>query len=115
MPEFKDIDRALLRLDAQNPRLAHVEDRQAEAIHKLWGLFPDKLLGLASDIVAHGMDPSARLIVVGFGEGSDAYTVLEGNRRVAALRALDNPAEPAPIPRTHFLSRFLRSLLIPLS
>lgn len=55
----------------------------------------DYQLSLAQDIVAHGLDPS-QLMIVEAGKGG--YFVLEGNRRLAALKALANPAVIPDLP-----------------
>ena len=50
-----------------------------------------KLERLAHDIQLYGLDPSSLPIVMPYGEGSNRYLVLEGNRRLLALKALENP------------------------
>ena len=39
----------------------------------------------------HGLDPSDLIIVMPFGGGFGRYAVLDGNRRLTALRALETP------------------------
>lgn len=63
---------------------------QSEAFAALFGdeIRRNEMLALATDIAARGLDPSSLLIV----EPVDGYwRVLEGNRRVAVLKALANP------------------------
>jgi hypothetical protein len=91
MPQFIALHPLLLLLDPKNPRLDAVEERQAEALHHLWAALGDKLLALAKDIVENGLDPSARLLAIPSSSLKDAYVVLEGNRRIAVLRALNEP------------------------
>lgn len=90
MPEFVELHPSALLLDPKNPRLDRIEEHQVEALHRLWARLSGKLLGLAKDIVENGLDPTARLLVIRAPAPKGAYTVLEGNRRVAVLRALDN-------------------------
>jgi hypothetical protein len=49
-----------------------------------------KLYNLAEDIVAKGINP-AELLIVTPADGPGVYIVLEGNRRVAALKLLSSP------------------------
>ena len=91
MPEFLDLPPSQLLLDSKNPRLDRIEEHQVEALHRLWAKLPNKLLGLAKHILDNGLDPSARLLVVEADSAKSQYVVLEGNRRIAALRALENP------------------------
>ncbi len=90
MPEFVDLHPSKLLLDPKNPRLDRVEEHQVEALHRLWARMPAKLLGLAKHIVENGLDPTARLLVLESSTSKPGYIVLEGNRRLAALRALEN-------------------------
>jgi hypothetical protein len=71
----------------ENPRHLVVETTE-EAIAALMLKMPRKILSLATDIVAYGLDPSSLPIVVADG---DSYIALEGNRRVVALRLIHNP------------------------
>lgn len=79
-------------LDAENPRLAQPNQGQHETLRSLWKLNESKLLKLARDIVEHGLDPTSRLLVTPVNDqGRVAYKVLEGNRRIAAIKALESP------------------------
>ena len=51
-----------------------------------------KLAELAEDIVTEGLSPIERLLVIKDEEDSNRFIVVEGNRRLAALRIMDNPA-----------------------
>ncbi|MCB0490483.1 MAG: hypothetical protein KDC99_18545 [Cyclobacteriaceae bacterium] len=87
-----------LLLSLENPRYPNkVGERQAAK-----GIVEEqreKLLNLADDIVEKGLNPSELVIVASMDEG-ETYTVLEGNRRVAALKLIHLPS-------------FLKSLDIP--
>lgn len=80
-----------LQLDLMNPRFDGLAT-QREALEKIVRLQGSKLVNLAEDIVANGMSPAHRLLVAKAStKGASVYTVLDGNRRLAALRVLTNP------------------------
>lgn len=78
-----------LLLDVHNPRHS-VADNQREAIKLLLDEQGDKLYRLAVDIAESGLSPIDNLLVLQNRNGT--FTVIEGNRRVAALKLLGNPA-----------------------
>ena len=79
-----------LLIDEQNPRLAQPSNGQQAAIRDLASTLKTKLLRLAQDIQANGLNPSELPIVMPFGGGDAArYVVLDGNRRLAALRVME--------------------------
>ncbi|MEU9799693.1 hypothetical protein [Streptomyces sp. NPDC051000] len=78
-----------LVLDETNPRYEKKTASLEESLAALLGHNPDKLLRLAKDIAQHGINPTEFPIVVVDGERN---IVVEGNRRVAALKLLGNPA-----------------------
>jgi hypothetical protein len=81
-----------LLLDLKNPRFAGLAN-QREALQKIVQVQGSKLVNLAEDIVENGMSPAHRMLVAKApGKGSSGYVVLDGNRRLAALRILANPA-----------------------
>lgn len=80
---------AALRLDPWNPRLPRelqgIEDdllRQHVALHC-------DAIDVARSIARHGFFPSEPLIAVP--QGREGFVVVEGNRRLVALRLLDDP------------------------
>jgi hypothetical protein len=75
-------------LDPHNPRLSHAEEGQPQPNLLQTMLTRFKLEELAESIVATGYVPFDPLIA--FRDGSDIY-VLEGNRRIAALKLLLDP------------------------
>lgn len=83
------IDRLLL--DLKNPR-HDILKNQDEAIREMLDDQVDKLINLARDIVAEGINPSDLTIVIPDEFGSDKYIVVEGNRRVAAIKILLEPS-----------------------
>jgi len=83
-PAYIDLDRLLL--DVENPR-HDVLTSQDVTIRQMAADQGDHLVNLAKDIVAHGLDPSASPIVMP-DPSSDRLIVLEGNRRILALKLL---------------------------
>ncbi len=108
MADNQTISPADLRIDEQNPRLGEPNVGQHKALQELAQLLGRQLLVLAADIVQHHTDPSSLPIVMETGEPG-RYVVLEGNRRLAALRALENPEVVADSVKPAILKR-LRSL-----
>ncbi|MFB4280731.1 hypothetical protein ACBJ59_35960 [Nonomuraea sp. MTCD27] len=90
----EDLPISSLLLDVKNPRHREVAS-QEEAIRALLGHQPIKLYNLAVHIIENGLSPIDGLVVLR--QGTE-YTVLEGNRRVAALKLLLKPAI-CPLPR----------------
>ncbi len=84
-PQIKLINYRKLQLDLQNPRFAR-QDNQLKALAALISDAPDKLIRLARDIKAYGLDPINPLLVIS--EENGYHSVLEGNRRLAAVRLL---------------------------
>src|SRR5258706_8049748 len=80
-----------LLLDTENPRIGDASS-QHDALQKVLDDQEEKLFELASSIAADGMSPIDRLLVLREKEDSNRYIALEGNRRVAALKILANPA-----------------------
>ena len=86
------IDVAMLDLDYRNPRHGPVEDQEAaiNALIENQARTQDNLLtNLAIDIHKRGLSPTQRFTVLEKSDGR--FTVLDGNRRLAALRLLDRP------------------------
>lgn len=75
-------------LDLRNPRFEALNSER-DAVNALINDDPKKICNLAEDILAHGLNPSELPIVQ---RGDGAVTVLEGNRRFAALKLLRDPA-----------------------
>ncbi|QSD35763.1 hypothetical protein H5A40_00885 [Pectobacterium brasiliense] len=82
-----------LLLDLDNPRFPRIVESQREALNLMIELQSDKIELLASDIAKFGLDPSERLIIYKneLSEDTKAYTVAEGNRRLTALKLLQEP------------------------
>src|SRR5690242_15924125 len=76
-------------IDLSNPRHPN-QTSQRDAIHTIAHEQGAKLYALAEDIVKMGLNPS-ELPLVTPADQEDMYTVLEGNRRVTALKLLTSP------------------------
>ncbi|MCT1431627.1 hypothetical protein M3G50_12860 [Brachybacterium muris] len=91
MAELKIIAVSDLRLDQRNARFSFETTTQQMAMDALARDQGRRLVSLAVSIQEEGLDPSQQLMVtpsVGF---PGRYDVLEGNRRVLALKALETP------------------------
>lgn len=86
-----------LLLDQENARFSEPVANQQDAIRAIAALSQPQLLNLAGDIVENGLDPTNRISVIATDDDKKRYVVVEGNRRVAALRALETPAIVASV------------------
>lgn len=92
---YKKIKLTSLLVNPENPRFDKV-DSQIEAIERM---IEDqettgennKLYNLIKDIVNFGLNPSDLVIVCPAPDEENMFTVLEGNRRIIALKLLFNP------------------------
>ena len=105
MAETLQIAPADLLLDSENPRLSQSHIGQRQTLQEMAKLLQRKLATMAGDIVQHGLDPSTIPIVVRHSGTPTRYVILEGNRRLAAIRALENPESVAPVVKTTVLSK----------
>lgn len=80
-----------LDLDVSNPRISKAAG-QREALQRIIDDQDFKLANLAESIAAEGLNPMDRLLVMKSEWRPGAFTVLEGNRRTAALKILRSPA-----------------------
>ena len=77
-----------LLLDVENPRHPKAHN-QRDAIRALLADGSEKIAALAEDIARHGLNPADLLIVMPYDQYR--YIVLEGNRRLTALKLLHRP------------------------
>ena len=87
-PRIRDIKPENLLIDLQNPRYDPREGLR-EALQSMVHEQGTKLVNLAEDIVDKGLNPS-ELPIVTPTKDAEIFTVLEGNRRIAALRLLQS-------------------------
>lgn len=85
-----DIKLGELLVNPENYRFDKV-DNQQEAMIIMLRTQKDKILKLARDIARRGLNPTRRLVVKEV--GVDRYIILEGNRRITALKLMNNPKE----------------------
>jgi hypothetical protein len=78
-----------LLLDLENPRISRAES-QREALQKIIEDQDVKLVVLAESIVADNLNPMDRWLVIKSPAELGKYIVVEGNRRLATLRVLNN-------------------------
>ena len=100
----KEIAVSELDLDCENPRHGVVADQDA-ALARLIVDQGEKIVRLAVDIHDIGLSPSQLFIVKR--EDSGRCTVLDGNRRLAALRILDDPTK---LPAKYKTQEFTRAV-----
>ncbi len=79
-----------LLLDTGNYRIVE-RNSQKEARDAIIAEQGRKLVNLAKDIIAHGLNPSDLLLVVDAEDGNQNYIVIEGNRRLTVLNLLLRP------------------------
>lgn len=78
-----------LVVDTRNPRLVEPDRSPRDAMRDLAASQGAKLVALAKDVIGHGVNPSELPIVMPTKD--QRYAVLEGNRRLTAIQALENP------------------------
>lgn len=86
--ENKTIKLANLSINVNNPRYESQQSQKAAIEMIVWDQ-KDKLFNLASDILEHGLNPLDMILVTPI--DMNRFLVLEGNRRVTALKLLQNP------------------------
>lgn len=87
--ETKPINISMLEINTENPRFEMVGN-QREAIGIMVESQKSKLARLAQDIIENGLNPSDLIIVTPHEKHKRKFSVLEGNRRVTALKLLIN-------------------------
>lgn len=90
--KYKQIEVESLRLDPENPRLPESLRRENDEKSVLdWMLTDATLIDLVASIAENGFFEGEPIIVMP-GEVEGSYIVLEGNRRLAAIKLLQNPS-----------------------
>ena len=92
LPCEESIAISQLLLDTANPRLPEIQDSQLEAIRAIAKAQDDHIVALATHLVGNGPNPASLIIVMPAPESKGMYIVLDGNRRISALKILDNPS-----------------------
>lgn len=93
------VDVEKLHFDLKNPRFASLSD-EMDALHAFCSAkHARKTVLLAEDIAKRGLNPSELLIVIeGEGQRKGHFVVVEGNRRLCALRLLSIPQRAVDSP-----------------
>lgn len=99
---MQPVDIGRIFLDLENPRHEPYENEEQviDYLCRYENVFP-----LAKDIVQHGLNPLELLAVIpdeGGQKGKPTYIVAEGNRRLCALKLLDDPERAPPKQRKAF-------------
>lgn len=89
LPVSEDIEVPKLRFDLHNPRFPGRPDSQREAFEEMARDQKTRLLGLARHIARYGLSPAQKFMVIP--DDGNSYIVLDANRRLAALKALEQP------------------------
>jgi hypothetical protein len=90
MTKSDSIKLTALHINTENYRFEPIGS-QKEAIDKMVVDQGDKLFNLAEHIVENGLNPNDKIQIAISNHDSTKYNVLEGNRRVVALKLLNNP------------------------
>lgn len=90
MTEHLELGIDELLLDQENPRLG-ATGSQSEALAGIVTLSPEYFRNLMASIRDDGLDPGDSLYVVRSEDSAEDFVVLEGNRRLSALKVLSNP------------------------
>lgn len=89
-PNYQEIELEKLEFDQENYRIFFGKN-QSDTLRLLVQKEDTNLVDMAKDIATNGLSPIDITAVVKK-EGTDVYTVIEGNRRLAAIRLLENPS-----------------------
>ena len=79
-----------LCLALDNPRLTDSQDENEE-LQKIVNEQKQKIVVLAEDIIDHGLNPLDTVAVYPSEIREGKYIVAEGNRRIAAIKILNDP------------------------
>ena len=109
MADVIDVQVSSLLFDEENPRLPSPNQGQREVLRALATNQGSKLRLLAEDILAFGLDPSDLMVVLRVEGPDNRFVVLDGNRRLSALRALENPELVAGAVSSQVLNALRRS------
>ena len=90
-PFLADIEVARLRVNSKNPRLPGDPATQRDAMAEMVEDQRGRIVALATHIASHGLNPAQRFLVVADDDNEDEFVVLDGNRRLVALKALEHP------------------------
>lgn len=101
-----------LRFDPSNPRLPSNLDGEDENAVLEWMLDDATIIELMNSIGENGYFDVEPLLVIRVQKGKDVFQVIEGNRRLAAVKLLTNP-QSAPIKKQAVLEASKEAKEIP--
>lgn len=107
MANIQRIPLAALALDLNNPRF-EPQSSQINAIAIMVNSQADKLVNLAQDIIENGLNPSDLPYVMQETGEQSRFIVLEGNRRITALKILSTPEILSGIASPSLVQKFNR-------
>ena len=84
----KQVSLSRIYLDNQNPRHDPI-DNEPEIVAHL--IAHEKVKSLAADIAIRGTSPLERLAAIPHADKKNFFIAVEGNRRVCALKLLNDP------------------------
>lgn len=90
-PQTEFIEISQLLLDPENPRLASVQANNHDAIRAMTKVQGEKVLALAKHLIENGPNPANLMMVIPTKNDTDFFYVLDGNRRLTALKLLESP------------------------
>ena len=85
-----EVDIGDLLFDQENPRIGQVGS-QSDALAAVVRLSGRNFKNMMRSIKEHGLDPGDSFYLVQEGAEDDPYVVVDGNRRLAALKVLSQP------------------------
>jgi len=85
------IEVSQLLLDPENPRLSAVQTNSCDAIRAMTELQGERVIALAEHLLEHGTNPASLMIVMPSKTDKSLFYVLDGNRRLTALKLLESP------------------------
>lgn len=113
--DYEKINIPLNRLILNNENDRHGSlGSEIESIQWMLENHEDEILALARDVAAHGLSPIDGILVMPHPDNEGDFIVWEGNRRVTALKLLDDPNRCPMVSLRAKLSRIANALENPL-
>lgn len=88
----KTVPVSQLLVDLQNPRLPDIQNSQHDAIKAMVSTQSEKIISLAEHLVDNGPNPASLMIVTAVDNNAEMFYVLDGNRRLTAIKLLESPS-----------------------
>lgn len=107
-PYQREIALSQLLVDLQNPRLPDIQDSQRDTIQSMVRSQGNKILELALHLLENGPNPASLPIVIPSEEEEEMFEVVDGNRRITALKLLETPGIAQGVFENNGLQRLQR-------